>query len=628
MLKWLELEERVGSGWHALVGDRASYPHHPEASVSLDSVRGMLAVLFRGLGGGHGVTVAAAGAEERQHRLSLRQRLGMSRESMVVATLGENALRLPPQCDLFPSAALNRDLYLWLGCFFALVPPMPDLPTDNPLQADLLYLRWVQTAVLRILRRYGGMVDRYRRLCQAVLVVRPQRRLSKAEAQVESLVQAMLNGTAIDWPEPATAPRGYRPFLMVPLWGEIRSLPPERRVFTEEAAEAAAAADGKEDDRKRKAKRQRSDQAERDDPLILNRFEKILSLAEMVNVNRGVEDDEEEDARKAADDLDEITVAQHTKKPATRIRLDLDLPPDAVLGESLTGSHTYPEWDYRQGIFLPHHCRVLTGPAAEEGEDWTPDASATQLIRRVRRQFEALRPRRMTFYRQADGDALDMEAVVRAQVDRRANGTLSNRVYAQSRPFSRDLSVAVLVDVSLSTDAWIDQRRVLDVEKESLSVLLAGLAACGDEHGVFTFTSRRRDFVRVQTVKDFDEDFGPKILRRISALRPGYYTRIGAAVRHVTHLLEQRPHRHRLLLLLTDGKPNDVDHYEGRFGIEDTRRAILDARRKGLSLFGVTIDRKAQDYFPALFGRGHYAIVSALPSLSRALPRLYHSLSA
>jgi nitric oxide reductase NorD protein len=185
----------------------------------------------------------------------------------------------------------------------------------------------------------------------------------------------------------------------------------------------------------------------------------------------------------------------------------------------------------------------------------------------------------------------------------------------------------VLVDVARSTDAWIDDRRVLDVEKETLSVFLSGLNACGDENAVYTFTSRKRDFVRVQTVKDFDEGFGPQVLRRIAALRPGYYTRIGAAVRHVAAQLEKRPHRNRLLLVLTDGKPNDVDHYEGRFGIEDTRKAILEARRKGLSVFGVTIDKKAQDYFPALFGRGRYAIVGDISRLSRALPRIYQSLS-
>jgi nitric oxide reductase NorD protein len=326
--------------------------------------------------------------------------------------------------------------------------------------------------------------------------------------------------------------------------------------------------------------------------------------------------------------MEEITLSPHHKRAAARIRLDLDLPPEANAGDALTGGGTYPEWDYRQKRLLPAHCRVVTEVAREEGETWCPDDRAKRLITRVRRQFEALRPRLVTHRAQADGDDLDLEALVRAQVDQRATGTVTDRVYLKTRATARDLSVAILMDVSLSTDAWVDNRRVLDVEKEALSVLLSGLNARGDENAVFTFTSRRRDWVRVQTVKDFDEPFGPRVLRRVAALKPGYYTRMGAAIRHAAKRLGERPHGKRLLLVLTDGKPNDIDHYEGRFGVEDSRQAIREARRQGLAVFGVTIDAEARDYFPALFGRGHYAIVGDLSRLSRALPKLYQGIAA
>lgn len=102
---------------------------------------------------------------------------------------------------------------------------------------------------------------------------------------------------------------------------------------------------------------------------------------------------------------------------------------------------------------------------------------------------------------------------------------------------------------------------------------------------------------------------------------------MGAAIRHVVTHLAERPNRHRLLLLLTDGKPNDLDHYEGRYGLEDTRRAIREARRAGLAVFGITVDRKARDYFPYLFGRGAYAIVGRLSRLPHALPALYRQIT-
>src|SRR5690606_10995829 len=133
--------------------------------------------------------------------------------------------------------------------------------------------------------------------------------------------------------------------------------------------------------------------------------------------------------------------------------------------------------------------------------------------------------------------------------------------------------------------------------------------ACGDSHALYAFTSRKRHDVSVLTLKDFDEPLDGRARRRIGALKPGYYTRMGAALRHVTARLAPRPNRHRLLLLLTDGKPNDADHYEGRYGVEDTRRAIHEARRAGLAVFGITVDTRARDYFPYLFGRGAYAIV-------------------
>lgn len=655
MTHWLELEEQVGMLWHRLVAAPPSYPQYPQAAVALEEVQTVLGVMFRALGGPVGLEIAAGTAADSYHRLTLRQKLGMDAERMVPTTLSASALRLPDSIALFDDPDLNRDSYLWLAAYCAcLVPPetLPpvqegadrQVPTDA-LQGDLLALRAARRTIDRVLERFPGLRQRWAVLAATLCAARPRRPLPPVEAALEAAVCRLLGADSplasgvlarqvwqvVMAPTPDgvtafSATLRYQPVLPVPLWGQASGAPGPVAP-SEDEEEEEHAADSAADSCKRKARRRAFDQAEREDPLILNRFEKLLALAEMVNVNRGKDDEEEEEARKAADDLDEIALAPDRRKTATKIRLDLDLPPDAVTGGSLTGTHTYPEWDYRRGALLPAHCRVLTGPAEEEGEDWVADDAARGLIRKVRRQFEALRPRLMTFRRQPDGDDLDLEAVVRARCDLMATGTGEDRLYQRTRAVARDLSVMVMMDVSLSTDAWVDGRRVLDVEKEALSVFLSGLEACGDENAVCTFTSRKRDWVRVQTVKDFDESFGPTALRRIAALKPGYYTRIGAAIRHGTALLAKRPHRHRLLLVLTDGKPNDVDHYEGRFGIEDSRHAVLSARKAGVSVFGVTIDRKAQEYFPAVFGRGRYAIVGDLSRLSRALPRLYQSVA-
>jgi nitric oxide reductase NorD protein len=244
-------------------------------------------------------------------------------------------------------------------------------------------------------------------------------------------------------------------------------------------------------------------------------------------------------------------------------------------------------------------------------------------IRQVRRRFEVLRPRHERMRAQADGHDLDLDALVRARCDLRAGSGTLDRVHVAMRPQGHDLAVTLLVDVSLSTDAWVDGHRVLDVEKEALLVLAHGLSACGDHHSILTFTSRRRAWVRLETVKAFGEPMSGAVERRIGALRPGYYTRIGAAVRHASAELARQPQRKKLLLVLTDGKPNDVDHYEGRFAVEDTRKSVQEARRLGIAVFGVTVDATAQSYFPTLFGRGGYAIVGNIRRLPAALPAIY-----
>jgi nitric oxide reductase NorD protein len=307
--------------------------------------------------------------------------------------------------------------------------------------------------------------------------------------------------------------------------------------------------------------------------------------------------------------------------------MGLDLPAEAAAsGAPLAARPTYPEWDYRRRAYLPRHCAVLAGPAAESGEDWRPDPADRRRIGLVRRRFEALRPRRELLRAQLDGGEYDTDALVRSRADLRAGGYASDRVHLAARNRARDLAIAILVDSSLSTDSQVEGRRVLDVEKAALTAFAFGLEACGDAFAILTFSSRHRHEVRVGTVKGFAEPLGELVRRRIAALRPGAYTRLGAALRHASAQLEARPERHRLLLLLSDGKPNDLDHYDGRYGIEDTRKAVREGRAKGQAVFAVTIDRRAEGYVPYLFGRGGYAIIARPGRLPEALPAIYRQL--
>ncbi|MBF0167560.1 MAG: VWA domain-containing protein [Alphaproteobacteria bacterium] len=639
-LEAVEVEERIGKVWNRLVAGQASWPSFPDAGVTLASVQTSLSVFFHGLGGDPGLSLAPAVSRSSEHRLTWRQRLGMDSERLSMASRDERSLSLPERLDHFPDPGLNRALYFWLAAYFtALEPPEPQ---SDPLLADLDFLRRAGAASRQVLAAYPGLAARHAALCAALRSLRPKRPLNGIERAVNELVEALLGGPSLapdhpfscvlggQLPKQAKASSGYKPFLPVPLWGEALIRPPQDELADDgETEEGGASGKNSEESAKRYlAERQDMKDADRKDGLILNRFEKILSFAEMMAINRSTDDMDEEEAKKAAEDLQVLTLGKHWRKPATKLKIDLDLAPNAADLAHLTGENLYPEWDYRLRDYHQDYCRVLTSQAPLEGEGWVADESVKKRIRRIRRQFEALLNRPVLLRAQPDGSELDIDALVRASSDLKACGYASERVYLQHRKQERDLAVVVLVDASLSTDAWIENRRVLDVEKEALTVFANVLEACGDSFSILTFTSKKRTSVRVETIKGFEEHFSEQVVKRIGALKPGYYTRIGAAVRHASAQLEQRPNRHRLLLVITDGKPNDIDHYEGRYGLDDTRKSIREARALGHKVFGVTVDRKAQDYFPYLFGRGSFAIISHLAHLTGALPRLYQHLAA
>ncbi|MBR9778415.1 MAG: VWA domain-containing protein [Rhodospirillales bacterium] len=649
---FLEFEEQVGMIWHRIASrNQESYRDHVEHAITFAELRGHLPVIFRTLGGDPALEFAQIDKRVSGHRLRWRQRIGLVDEQITMAEMNEASVKLPASISLFPSRDLNRDFYIWLMAWFAVsVPQAISLDVaQSPLLVDIMRLSRARQTDQDVCRHFPGIIGLRQRLYDAFLVLRPVRPLPRVEQQVEECVLRILMGVGQQdendlWPVVNAVGTGvdiaamvsvaglqshrYAPFLPVPLWGEAMCSGTAGRVANTDTDEDGNSSDGSQE-RKKRARRRKNDQAGRNDPLALNRFEKILSIAEMVNVNRPMDDEDEQDAKKAADELDEMEISDCKRKAATKLRFDLDLPPREADEGRVIGEWTYPEWDYRHQSYRPDFCKVVMQSGDEkvsECDVWHPGETERRQIRQVRRQFEAFRPRHEILRAQSDGSELDLEALVRARCDQKGSGELSDRLYLNTVRRARDLSVAVLVDVSLSTDAWIQDQRVLDVEKQALSVLAGGLDACGDEFGIFSFTSRRRDWVRINAMKNFDEEWSRSTQDRIQKLRPGYYTRLGAAIRHVGKLLGGRPHQHRLMLVITDGKPNDIDHYEGRYGIEDSRRAVRECRKAGLGLFGVTVDQRAQDYFPYIFGAGGHAIVSKLENLPAALPRIYRQL--
>lgn len=634
LLHLLEPEETIGNLWHRLVATQGAVTHFPGAAVRFEEIAGALPVFFRGLGGAAGVELKPARPEVSYHRLDLRRRLGLSAERVGTVRFDGDTLLLPEMIDVLPERRLNERLYFWLAAWNAAAATLPPpLRKSDSLQADQARIDFAIVASGIALKTYPGLGPCHRELAAALLAVRPKRTLPPVEAAIERRIADYLKVSAGGKIEDraaaantsAIAPPGYKPALPLALWGELVpavAVASSRREDEETGLAKSSPGDGTT----RKAKRYESDRIEKKHGLLVHRFEKILTWAEFMNLHRDVEDDEEESAKKAADDHDEIGVTELKRRAATRLKFDLDLSPADADVERLSDVHVYPEWDYRKSAYLSAAARVLERTGEADETAWAPGPKAMRRIRAVRRQFEALRPRRELCPKQMDGSELDMDQLIRARADLKAHGGGSDRIYRQAREETRELSVAVLVDVSRSTESSVGERAVIDIEKEALVALAEGLAACGDPCAIFAFSSLKRSRVFMPKLKDFDEPAGEKVRARIGALKPAFYTRLGAAIRHTSAHLSRRPSRKRLLIVLTDGKPNDLDCYDGRYGIEDSRTAVREARRAGHAVFGITVDDKAQSYFPRIFGANAFAILNRPEMLIAALPRLYRHL--
>ncbi|MDI1260686.1 VWA domain-containing protein [Aquabacterium sp.] len=272
----------------------------------------------------------------------------------------------------------------------------------------------------------------------------------------------------------------------------------------------------------------------------------------------------------------------------------------------------YPEWDWQIGAYRDPGATVLIRTASAGPQQWVEDTLTQRrgMLHDIRRRFELLRAQRVRVCRQLDGDDIDLQAYTEGHADFRAGLPLSQRLYQSERRGRRDMAIMLLIDVSGSTDGWIaPNRRVIDVEREALLLVCIALEGLADPYSVLAFSGEGPQGVVVRNIKRFDERYGDAVAQRIAGLEPEHYTRAGAAIRHASALLMGEPAQHRLLLLLSDGKPNDVDHYEGRHGVEDMRQAVSEAKLQGISPFCLTIDRQAPNYLPAVFGPHQYALL-------------------
>ena len=282
----------------------------------------------------------------------------------------------------------------------------------------------------------------------------------------------------------------------------------------------------------------------------------------------------------------------------------------------------YAEWDYVTSRYRERAVTVRGGSVSEGTANWARSLmhEHAPLIRGIRQRFERLRARRIRHRQQLDGEELDLAACVNALVDRRMGLSSDERLYVATRATRQPLGIALLVDVSGSTNAPVGPgRRMIDVEKTALLLASEALSALGDRYAILTFTGHGARDVRVDNVKDFAESNSDIVRRRIAGLRPGGFTRLGAALRHATAELVRERVRHRLLLILSDGRPNDLGYYMSDYGVEDSRQAINEARARGIHPFCLNVDPEGPEYLARIFGPVGYVTIRHPEQLPRAL---------
>ena len=604
------MEEWIGERWHRWI-TRAADRSFPAQAVTLAEVKAAAAMLFHAVGGGHGVRVVPAGESRAGGPRGWLEKIAGSGRRAATAKLDADTLALPPVIAVFDDKALNRDLYLWLAALAAAHEEQGDWIAGN------------RAATARVLQRCPGLRARWQRLRDAHLAQRPGQALG-----AEAAVRAALRDEAV----PHTAVAAHE---VAPVWVWLEALPApagDAAAASDDAAREAGGAAAPRSDTRRRTRRVEQQKDKRAPLLLPSKTEQLMSWAEHVPLDRATDDEDDGNAQRAADDMEQLAITRDGQAGAARIKFDLDLPSASVDDVAIAEGETLPEWNWKRQALEPDHCRVVT-LMAQPGAPFAPGLALRRTARQVRRRLEVLRAAPRWQRRCADGEAIDLDAWVRHAADAGEDDAASAAprdplVFARRTRGERSFATLLLADLSLSTDAHVDNdARVIDVIRDALYVFGEALEGTGDAFEMLGFSSVRRQHVRMQHLKGFDETWSREAQARVGAIKPGYYTRMGAALRHATKRLALRPERQRLLLILTDGKPNDLDVYEGRWGLEDTRHAVHEAREAGLLPFCLSIDEEAHEYLPHLFGRGGWAQVRRPAELPARLASVYARLT-
>lgn len=370
---------------------------------------------------------------------------------------------------------------------------------------------------------------------------------------------------------------------------------------------------------------------QQEDAVLQHQFEKVETAEEFGGNFKDFDGD---------DDLDEHSNALEDLNMKYTVRVDdtahsvyqADFTENTTISESSEKNTNayhikYDEWDYAKRKYKKDFCKVYPKTILDTdvayykktiSENQSTLTSLRKMLSTVNNKYKQQR-------RQSQGDEYDLDALTDLFVDIKSNRTPSENIYLSKKKKEKDISILLLLDISLSTDGYAAGNRVIDVEKQ-VSILFGEiLNEYNIDFSIDCFYSKTRNHSSYVSIKGFDESWNATKVR-VGAIEPNGYTRIGAALRHSGALLKKRETKNKWVILISDGKPNDYDKYEGSYGVNDIKQALRELNEQNINSYALAIEAQAKYYLPQMFGQNHYQILTSPVELLKSLVQLYEKI--
>jgi hypothetical protein len=291
----------------------------------------------------------------------------------------------------------------------------------------------------------------------------------------------------------------------------------------------------------------------------------------------------------------------------------------------------YPEWDYNAQNYRPDWASVyeVLHPRGDASKIDNLLLKHSKLAKRLKAMLEMLKPQNKVRIRyQEEGSELDLDVAIRSLIDFKGGSSPDPRINMSHRTDGRNIAVTLLLDLSqsLSEQAAGCNQTVLELSQEAVSLLAWSIQQVGDTFAIGGFHSNTRHDVRYYHIKGFGESWGTEVKARLAKMEAGYSTRMGAAMRHAGHYLKTQQADKKLLLILTDGEPADIDVHDPQLLIQDARQAVNELGQDGIYSYCINLDPKADEYVSDIFGK-QYTVIDNIARLPEQLPQLFIALT-